>query len=125
MAIVKTKKTKENNSNQTENIKENTDMEIEGLSPPAPDTYPIQSIQNQGNSVSFNNNFGEIPLNEQALEELIEKEEENLTKKENSQMKNLEEIKANLNSLNSFFKNNNNSLYEDKFYANLKMQISK
>ena len=125
MAIVKTKKTKENGSNKYENVKEQSDMEIDSMYPPAPDTYPIQNNQNQGNQVSSNINFGVINLNEQALEELIEKEEENLTKKENSQMKSLEEIKTNLKSLESFFQNNNNSLYEDKFYADLKMKISK
>ena len=67
----------------------------------------------------------EVVLNEQALEELIEKEEENLAKNENSQMKSIDEIKTNLNSLNSFFQNNNNNLYNDNFYSNLKMQISK
>ena len=40
-------------------------------------------------------------------------------------MKGLEEIKANLKSLNSFFTNIKNSLYEEDFYANLKMKISK
>ena len=96
--------------------------------PPSPDEYPGPTIQNQVNQVNnnqMNNNYGEIPLNEQALEELIEKEEESLTKKENSQMKGLEEIKANLKSLNSFFTNIKNSLYEEDFYANLKMKISK
>ena len=125
MAIVKTKKNSHGGSNQIENVKEQTyDMELEGLNPPAPDSYPGQSFPNQGSQAP--NNFGEIALNEQALEELIEKEEENLTKKENSQMKSLEEIKNNLNSMSSFFNNENNkiSLYEEEFYKNLKKQIS-
>ena len=130
MAIVKTKKNSHGGSNQIENVKEQTyDMELEGLNPPAPDSYPGQSFPNQGSQAPNNNNFGEIALNEQALEELIEKEEENLTKKENSQMKSLEEIKNNLNSMSSFFNNNNDynkiSLYEEEFYKNLKKQISK
>ena len=130
MAIVKTKKNSHGGSNQIENVKEQTyDMELEGLNPPAPDSYPGQSFPNQGSQAPNNNNFGEIALNEQALEELIEKEEENLTKKENSQMKSLEEIKNNLNSMSSFFNNNNDynkiSLYEEEFYSNLKKQISK
>ena len=127
MAIVKTKKNSHGGSNQIENVKEQTyDMELEGLNPPAPDSYPGQSFPNQGSQAPNNNNFGEIALNEQALEELIEKEEENLTKKENSQMKSLEEIKNNLNSMSSFFNNDNNkiSLYEEEFYSNLKKQIS-
>jgi hypothetical protein len=101
-------------------------MELEGLNPPAPDSYPGQSFPNQESQAPNNNNYGEIALNEQALEELIEKEEENLTKKENSQMKSLEEIKNNLNSMSSFFNNENNkiSLYEEEFYKNLKKQIS-
>ena len=130
MAIVKTKKNSHGGSNQIENVKEQAyDMELEGLNPPAPDSYPGQSFPNQGSQAPNNNNFGEIALNEQALEELIEKEEENLTKKENSQMKSLEEIKNNLNSMSSFFNNNNDynkiSLYEEEFYSNLKKQISK
>ena len=128
MAIVKTKKNSHGGSNQIENVKEQTyDMELEGLNPPAPDSYPGQSFPNQGSQAPNNNNFGEIALNEQALEELIEKEEENLTKKENSQMKSLEEIKNNLNSMSSFFNNDNNkiSLYEEEFYSNLKKHISK
>ena len=125
MAIVKTKKNSHGGANQIENVKEQTyDMELEGLNPPAPDSYPGQSFPNQGSQAP--NNFGEIALNEQALEELIEKEEENLTKKENSQMKSLEEIKNNLNSMSSFFNNENNkiSLYEEEFYKNLKEQIN-
>ena len=127
MAIVKTKKNSHGGSNKIENVKEQTyDMELEGLNPPAPDSYPGQSFPNQGSQAPNNNNFGEIALNEQALEELIEKEEENLTKKENSQMKSLEEIKNNLNSMSSFFNNENNkiSLYEEEFYKNLKKQIN-
>ena len=111
-----------------ENAKEQYEMDIDGLNVPSPDEYPGPSVQdqiNQGNNNQPNNIYGEIPLNEQALEELIEKEEESLTKKENSQMKGLEEIKTNLKSLNSFFTNIKNSLYEEEFYADLKMKISK
>ena len=103
-------------------------MDIDGLNVPSPDEYPGPAVQdqiNQGNNNQPNNIYGEIPLNEQALEELIEKEEESLTKKENSQMKGLEEIKTNLKSMNSFFKNKNIGLYQDNFYADLKMRISK
>ena len=111
-----------------ENAKEQYEMDIDGLNVPSPDEYPGPAVQdqiNQGNNNQPNNIYGEIPLNEQALEELIEKEEESLTKKENSQMKGLEEIKTNLKSLNSFFTNIKNSLYEEEFYADLKMKISK
>ena len=125
MAIVKTKKNSHGGHNQIENVKEQEyDMEIEGLNPPAPDNYPLQSIPNQGGNAPNNNNFGEIALNEQALEELIEKEEENLAKKENSQMKSLEEIKTNLNSMSSFFNKININLYQDEFYSNLQKEIS-
>ena len=126
MAIVKNNKKGSNSgTNQLENIKEISDMEIDSLSPPAPDPDLMVShqIQNQVNAAPPSNI--EVVLNEQALEELIEKEEDNLAKNENSQMKSIDEIKTNLNSLNSFFQNNNNNLYNDNFYSNLKMQISK
>ena len=105
-------------------------IDIDDISAPAPDENPYTPIPNQEqtNQANYGNSnaqFGEVALNEQALEELIEKEQENLKKKENSQTKSLDEIKTNLNSLNSFFKNINNSLYDDEFYSNLKMQISK
>ena len=122
MAIVKNNKKGSNSgTNQIENIKEISDMEIDSLNPPAPDLS--HQIQNQVNAAPPSNI--EVVLNEQALEELIEKEEDNLAKNENSQMKSIDEIKTNLNSLNSFFQNNNNNLYNDNFYSNLKMQISK
>ena len=124
MAIVKNNKKGSNSgTNQIENIKEISDMEIDSLSPPAPDPMVSHQIQNQVNAAPPSNI--EVVLNEQALEELIEKEEDNLAKNENSQMKSIDEIKTNLNSLNSFFQNNNNNLYNDNFYSNLKMQISK
>ena len=126
MAIVKNNKKGSNSgTNQLENIKAISDMEIDSLSPPAPDPDLMVShqIQNQVNAAPPSNI--EVVLNEQALEELIEKEEDNLAKNENSQMKSIDEIKTNLNSLNSFFQNNNNNLYNDNFYSNLKMQISK
>ena len=122
---------KKNKTSGGYNVVDNviSSLDLENMAPPAPDTLPqIQNQVNQGNQVNygnFNGQFGEVPLNEQALEELIEKEQENLKKKENSQTKSLEEIKTNLNSLNSFFKNINNSLYDEEFYSNLKMQISK
>ena len=126
MGLVKKKKSP-GGYNVVENVL--SSLDLENLSPPPPDTLPqIQNQVNQGNQVNygnFNGQFGEVPLNEQALEELIEKEQENLKKKENSQTKSLEEIKTNLNSLNSLFKNINNSLYDEEFYSNLKMQISK
>ena len=123
MGLVKKKKTSSGN-NVVDNVV--SALDIEDLAPPAPDTLPqIQNQGNQGNNGIFNGQFGEVALNEPALEELIEKEQENLKKKENSQTKSLEEIKTNLNSLNSLFKNINNSLYDEEFYSNLKMQISK
>ena len=128
MAIVKKKNPSQAGYDPEENAKEQYEMDIDGLNVPSPDEYPGPSVQdqiNQGNNNQPNNIYGEIPLNEQALEELIEKEEESLTKKENSQMKGLEEIKTNLKSLNSFFTNIKNSLYEEDFYADLKMKISK
>ncbi len=128
MAIVKKKNPSQAGYDPEENAKEQYEMDIDGLNVPSPDEYPGPAVQdqiNQGNNNQPNNIYGEIPLNEQALEELIEKEEESLTKKENSQMKGLEEIKTNLKSLNSFFTNIKNSLYEEEFYADLKMKISK
>ena len=128
MAIVKKKNPSQAGYDPEENAKEQYEMDIDGLNVPSPDEYPGPAVQdqiNQGNNNQPNNIYGEIPLNEQALEELIEKEEESLTKKENSQMKGLEEIKTNLKSLNSFFTNIKNSLYEEDFYADLKMKISK
>ena len=128
MAIVKKKNPSQAGYDPEENAKEQYEMDIDGLNVPSPDEYPGPAVQdqiNQGNNNQPNNIYGEIPLNEQALEELIEKEEESLTKKENSQMKGLEEIKTNLKSLNSFFTNIKNSLYEEDFYANLKMKINK
>ena len=123
MGLVKKKKTSSGN-NVVDNVV--SALDFEDLAPPAPDTLPqIQNQGNQGNNAPFNGQFGEVALNEPALEELIEKEQENLKKKENSQTKSLEEIKTNLNSLNSLFKNINNSLYDEEFYSNLKMQISK
>ena len=119
---------KKNKSSGGYNVVDNviSSLDLENMAPPAPDTLPqIQNQENQGNYGNINGQFGEVDLNEQALEELIEKEQENLKKKENSQTKSLEEIKTNLNSLNSFFKNINNSLYDEEFYSNLKMQISK
>ena len=123
MGLVKKKKTSSGN-NVVDNVV--SALDFEDLAPPAPDTLPqIQNQGNQGNNGIFNGQFGEVALNEPALEELIEKEQENLKKKENSQTKSLEEIKTNLNSLNSLFKNINNSLYDEEYYSNLKMQISK
>lgn len=119
---------KKNKTSGGYNVVDNviSSLDLENMAPPAPDTLPqIQNQENQGNYGNINGQFGEVDLNEQALEELIEKEQENLKKKENSQTKSLEEIKTNLNSLNSFFKNINNSLYDEEFYSNLKMQISK
>ena len=119
---------KKNKTSGGYNVVDNviSSLDLENMAPPAPDTLPqIQNQENQGNYGNINGQFGEVDLNEQALEELIEKEQENLKKKENSQTKSLDEIKTNLNSLNSFFKNINNSLYDEEFYSNLKMQISK
>ena len=96
MAIVKKKNPSQAGYDPEENAKEQYEMDIDGLNVPSPDEYPGPAVQdqiNQGNNNQPNNIYGEIPLNEQALEELIEKEEESLTKKENSQMKGLEEIK--------------------------------
>jgi hypothetical protein len=46
-------------------------------------------------------NQNEIHLNEEALKELIKKEEDNLTKKNKDKIKNLDEIKKDINSLNA------------------------
>ena len=123
MAIVKNKKKAQSEQIEPQSVQSISALDIDGINYPAPDV--ISSMQNQENNEISNAQYGEIPLNEQALEELCEKEEENLKKKENSQNKSLEEIKNNLNSLNSFFKNINNSLYDEEFYSDLKMKISK
>ena len=107
----------------TEHAGEN-DMEIDGLVPPAPDN----SINNNNQVADLNEapfQPVEIPLNEKVLEELIKKEEENLSKKLNSKSKSLDEIKNNLNSLNSYFNNAKKNIYEDSFYADLKKEINK
>ena len=126
MPIFDNKDKKKGGPSNLDIIVENTgesNMEIEGLVPPAPDVNvdnnqitnlnvaPVQSIV--------------IPLNEKVLEDLIKKEEENLAKKLNSKNKSLDEIKKNLNSLNSYFNNVNKKIYEDSFYANLKKEINK
>ena len=123
MAIIKDKKKAKHEQIEPQSVQSMSVLDIDGINFPAPDV--ISSVQNQDNNAIPNIQFGDVPLNEQALEELCEKEEENLKKKENSQNKSLEEIKNNLNSLDSFFKNINNSLYDEEFYSNLKMQISK
>ncbi len=123
MAIVKNKKKAQSEQIEPQSVQSISALDIDGINYPAPDV--VSSMQNQENNEISNAQYGEIPLNEQALEELCEKEEENLKKKENSQNKSLEEIKNNLNSLNSFFKNINNSLYDEEFYSDLKMKISK
>ena len=104
---------------------EQTEMEVEGLIPPEPDNnYPgYDQIENQ-NAAEYSHPT-ETPLNEEALLELIKKEEENLAKKNNEKIKSLEEIKKDLNSLNSYFNTANKNIYEESFYADLKKQISK
>ena len=104
---------------------EKTEMEVEGLIPPEPDNkYPdYDQIENQ-NAPEYSHPT-ETPLNEEALLELIKKEEENLAKKNNEKIKSLEEIKKDLNSLNSYFNTANKNIYEESFYADLKKQISK
>ena len=101
---------------------EQTQMDVD-MSPPEPD-YPTLG-QVEGQNVLPLPQPTEIPLNEGVLQELIKKEEENLAKKENDKTKSLEEIKKNLNSLNSYFNNINKKIYEDSYFANLKKKINK
>ena len=101
---------------------EQAEMEVE-VAHPAPD-YPSFN-QIEGQNVAPLPQPTEIPLNEGVLQELIKKEEENLAKKENDKTKSLEEIKNNLNSLDSYFSNLNKNIYEDSYFADLKKQISK
>ena len=126
MAIIKNKKKggrgnpEEYNSIQEDNV----EMEVNGLIPPDPDNYPpANQIQGQNNAPLPQQI--EKPLNEEALKNLIKKEEENLAKKNNNKIKNLDEIKKDLNSLNSYFNNMNKNIYEDSFFCDLKKQISK
>ena len=123
----KNKKKKEGEQIELNTIneqQEQADMEIDGLNPPSPDTYVDANNQIISNGVQ-QYQPAEIPLNENVLEDLIKKEEENLSKKYNSKTKSLDEIKKNLNKLDSYFNNVKKNIYEDMFYANLKEEINK
>ena len=106
------------NENETElnAIHEQNDMEIEEMRPPLPDNdnYQIQS------QVVQIDNQSEVHLNEDALKELIKKEEENLSKKNKDKIKNLDEIKKDINSLSANLNLNKLKIYEDQFYSDLK-----
>ena len=109
------KNKKNENDTELNVIHEQNDMEIEGMLPPAPDSEnQIVQIDNQN----------EIHLNEEALKELIKKEEDNLTKKNKDKIKNLDEIKKDINSLNASLNLSKLKIYEDQFYSDLKKQIS-
>ena len=127
MVILKNTNNKEGENYGSNIIEEHNEgqheMDVENLIPPEPDNNPYQQIYNQ--PAPQYPQPAEIPLNEEALLELIKKEEENLAKNDNGKAKSLEEIKNNLNSLNSFFNTTSINLYEDSFYADLKKQISK
>ena len=126
MAIIKNKKKggggnpDEYNSIQEDNV----EMEVNGLIPPDPDNYPPANQIQGPNNAPLPQPI-EKPLNEEALKNLIKKEEENLAKKNNNKIKNLDEIKKDLNSLNSYFNNMNKNIYEDSFFYKIKKQISK
>ena len=121
----KNKKDKENkeNLNSIQEADDQTEMEVEGLVPPAPDINPNDVYVVNGENVAPFPQAAEVPLNENALQELIKKEEENLAKKENDKTKSLEEIQNDLNSLNSYFDDMNKNIYEDSFFADLKKRI--
>ena len=127
MVILKNTNNKEGEHYESNIVEEQNEgqheMEVENLIPPEPDNNPYQQAYNQ--QAPQYPQPAEIPLNEEALLELIKKEEENLAKNENEKTKSLEEIKNNLNSLNTFFNTTSKNLYEDSFYADLKKQISK
>ena len=122
MPVYGKNKKKDGNDIELNTINEQNDMEIDGILPPQPDNYPISEHQNHNAQPSQSN---QNIFNEEALKELIKKEENNLAKKENNQTKTLEEIKKDLNSLNNFLSNVHINLYEDSFFANLKKQINK
>lgn len=124
MAIFKNKKGENEINTGEEDQSETVDMEVEGLVPPAPDNYPSAN-QIQEQNMAPPSQPVEIPLNEDALKNLIKKEEENLAKKNNDITKNLDEIKKELNSLNTYFNSINKHIYEDSFFSDLKKQISK
>jgi len=110
------------NENETESnlilnaIHEQNDMEIEEMRPPLPDSDNNQVLQIDNQS--------EVHLNEDALKELIKKEEENLSKQKKDKIKNFDEIKKDINSLSANLNLNKLKIYEDQFYSDLKKQIS-
>ena len=114
------KNKKNENDTELNVIHEQNDMEIEEMRPPLPDNENNQ-IQNQALPID---NQNEVHLNEEALKELIKKEEDNLTKKNKDKIKNLDEIKKDINSLNASLNLNKLKIYEDQFYSDLKKQIS-
>ena len=117
----KKKEAKESELNIIEEGNETNEMDVD-IVHPEPD--------NSGNQIQVQNMAPlpqpvEIPLNEEALQNLIKKEEENLAKKNNNKTKNLDEIKKDLNSLYSFFNNINKNIYEEPLFSDFKKQISK
>ena len=130
MAIINNKKNKKKEGNKSESElntveegDETTEMDVDGLIPPEPDYPSGNQIQDQ--NIAPLPQPIEIPLNEEALKNLIKKEEENLAIKNNNKTKNLDEIKKDLNSLYSYINNSNNNIYEDPFFSDLKKLISK
>ena len=130
MAILNNKKNKKKEGNKSESElntveegDETTEMDVDGLIPPEPDYPSGNQIQDQ--NIAPLPQPIEIPLNEEALKNLIKKEEENLAIKNNNKTKNLDEIKKDLNSLYSYINNSNNNIYEDPFFSDLKKLISK
>ena len=100
------------------------ELENKGRLPLQPNNDPESDPYYDWEIVPFPPRFG-VPLNEDAIQELIKKEEENLVKKENDKTKSLDEIKNNLNSLNSYFNDTNKNIYKDSYYSDLKKNINK
>jgi len=104
-------------------------MDIDDLEPPQPDNIYGNSsgncCPNQDGGGAHYNYSGKI-LNEKALKELIEKEEKSLSEQNNNnKSKTLEEIKNNLNSLNSYYIEEDKKIYKEKFYSDLKNLLNK
>jgi len=100
------------------------ELENKGRLPLQPNNDPKSDPNYDFEIVPFPPQFG-VPMNEDAIQELINKEEENLSKKENDKTKSLDEIKNNLNSLNSYINDTNKNIYKDSYYSDLKKNINK
>ena len=100
------------------------ELENKGRLPLQPNNDPNSDPYYNWGIVPFPPRAG-VPLNEDSIQELIKKEEENLAKKENDKTKSLDEIKNNLNSLNSYFNDTNKNIYKDSYFADLKKNINK